>query len=284
MSKIYKNLGYGVDQKGIGKYALTVACVLLLAGCAGMPQIPVVKGDKNAKTAGTGSTAGANSQGEASDLQKCEEPLGTMALVEDTNTHWYRSLRGYGIQSTSPIIRLIAQQSNCFIVVERGRGQRMRQVERNAAESGELRENSNFGKGLMVAADYSVTPTLIFSDRDTGGVGAVVGGLLGRAGAIVGAALKFQQAQAVLTMVDTRSSVQVAAAEGSASGTNVGGLLGGLGSSALVGLSAYTKTPEGKVIVGAMVDAFNNLVIASRNYTPQGNPGEIGTGGKLKVN
>ncbi len=272
--------------KFIRSYALVASTglLLLLTGCAQMPQIPVLKGATSAKTAGTGAAAGANSEGAAADLQKCDQPLGTMALVEDTTTGWYAALRGYGIQSTQPILRLIAQQSNCFIIVERGRGQQIRNMERSAAKSGELRQNSNFGSGQMVAADYSMTPTLIFSDQNTGGVGAAVGSVFGRVGALIGGTLKFQQAQAVLTMVDTRSSVQVAAAEGSASGTNYGALLGRLGSSTLVGLGAYTKTPEGKVIVGAFVDAFNNLVSASRNYQPQGTAGEMGTGGDLKVN
>lgn len=83
-------------------------------------------------------------------------------------------------------------------------------------------------------------------------------------------------------MVDTRSSVQVAASEGSASGTNYGSLVVLVAAHWLA--SAYTNTPEGKVIVGAFVDAFNNLVVASRNYQPQGTPATLGTGGKLKVN
>ena len=51
-------------------------------------------------------------------------------------------------------------------------------------------------------------------------------------------------------------------------------------------LSAYKKTPEGKVVVGSMTDAFNNLVRATKNYQAQEatGPHGMGTGGKLKVN
>lgn len=43
------------------------------------------------------------------------------------------------------------------------------------------------------------------------------------------------------------------------------------------------KTPEGKVAVAARTDANNNLVQASKNYTPQQatGPQGMGTGGKL---
>lgn len=91
----------------------------------------------------------------------------------------------------------------------------------------------------MVAADYTVSPTLIFQDNNMGAIGGAVGGVFGML-------------------------------EG-----NVGGAL-----------SAYKKTPEGKVVVASMTDPFNNLVQAVKNYQAQEatGPHGMGTGGKLKVN
>ena len=67
---------------------------------------------------------------------------------------------------------------------------------------------------------------------------------------------------------------------------DVGGIMGLLGSSAGGGLGAYKNTPQGKVVVAAMTDAFNNLVVAVKNYRAQEatGPKGMGTGGKLKVN
>lgn len=89
----------------------------------------------------------------------------------------------------------------------------------------------------------------------------------------------------MLTLTDNRSTVQVATAEGSAKGMDLGAISGLFGSSAGGVLGAYTKTPEGKVIVGAMLDSYNNMIKAVRNYTPQAASGAAGhgTGGKLQV-
>ncbi len=255
---------------------------LLLASCA---EIPVKTG--TSASAATGSAAGSSSQGANSDLQRCDRPLGTLGIIESRDDWYYWMNRQYGVQSTEPILRLIAQQSNCFVVVERSRtGLDAAMTERDLEESGELRSNSNFGKGQVAAADYALKPTMIFRDNNTGGVGGAIGGLFGSVGAAVGGAVNYKQAQALLTLVDNRSTVQVAAAEGSAKGFDVAGFGGRAGTKTLAALSAYTKTPEGKVVVGALFDAFNNMVIGLRNYNPQESAtGQgHGSGGALQVN
>jgi hypothetical protein len=146
-----------------------------------------------------------------------------------------------------------------------------------------MRKTSNFKKGQMVAADYAMNPTITFSSNDTGGVGAGLGGWGGGWLGLLAGGLKFADASTLLTLVDNRSSVQVAASEGSARNTDfniLGGLFtGGLGASA----GGYTKTPEGKVIVAAFTDSYNNLVKAVRLYKPQMVEGGLGAGGNLKV-
>lgn len=258
--------------------------IVLLAGCnAGMP---IKTGDESAKTVATGSTGGATSQNANAQLERCDRSLGTLAVVEDQNAAWYWTLtRDYKLTSTIPVIRLLVQQSNCFVVVERGRAMNNMQQERALAQSGEMRQGSNFGKGQMVAADYSMNPTITFSNSDAGGIGAAVGGLgrhMGVIGAVAGN-LKFKEASTMLTLVDNRSGVQLAAAEGSSSKTDFGAWGNLFGGGAGAGLGGYTNTAEGKVIVSAFADAYNQLVKAVKNYKAQEVSGGLGTGGQLGV-
>ncbi len=265
------------------KWAL-VALAMVFVGSSGCSQVQM--GSSSAKSVATGSAGGANATNVNPALEHCSEPYGTLAVNEDHTANWYSWLGRHGLQSTVPILRLLAQQSNCFVVVERGAGMHRVMQERTLQRSGELRKHSNFGKGQMVAADYTVTPTLIFSEHNTGGLGAAIGGLFGSVGAALGGSVSFSDAQSLLTLVDNRSSVQVAAAEGSGRSTDIGGLLGLFEGSVGGGLGAFSRTPEGKVVVAAMTDAYNNLVRAVKNYKPQKatGPHGMGTGGKLKVN
>ncbi|GHC00519.1 CsgG/HfaB family protein [Thermomonas carbonis] len=234
-----------------------------------------------------GAAAGANSEGAAATLERCDSPLGTVGVVEEQDGDWYRYLTSdLRLPSTIPLIRMMIQQSNCFVVVERGRAMKNMMQERALADSGEMREGSNFGKGQMVAADYTINPTINFSQSDAGGIGAALGAFggrkLGAIGAVVGG-LKFKKAETILTMIDNRSGVQLAVAQGQARKTDFGGGIAGWGGSGYGALGGYTNTPEGKVLAAAFADAYNNLVRALRNYEAQEVEGGMGKGGKLKV-
>ena len=263
---------------------LTVAVALALAGCADMQGVQM--GSQSAKTVATGSAAGAASANANSQLERCDESLGTLAVVEDQGSPWYYQLRNeYKLQSTVPLIRMLVQQSNCFVVVERGTGMRPMSTERTLEASGEMRRGSNFGKGQMVAADYSLNPSIAFSQSDAGGVGAALGGFgrrLGMLGAVAGS-MKFKEASTMLTLVDNRSGVQLGAAEGSASKTDFGAWSSLFGSRAGGSLGGYTNTAEGKVLAGAFADAYNQLVMGLRNYRAQEVRGGLGAGGRLGV-
>lgn len=265
------------------KFLALAALTTTLAGCVG--SMPVRSGDAGAKTVATGAAGGANAENANTELERCDRPFGTIAVVEDQNADWYRILSGqYRLTSTVPVLRLLMQQSNCFIVVDRGHAMANMAQERALQQSGELRAGSNFGKGQMVSADYSLTPEVLFSERGTGGLGAAAGAVGGGlVGAIVGS-IKTNEAATLLTLVDNRSGVQVGVAEGSSKNTDfgLGGLLGGGG--AVGGLGGYTNTPQGKVIAGAFMDSYNQLVRALRNYTAQGMGDRgLGTGGRLGV-
>jgi len=270
----------------VGLTALT----LLSSSCV---ESGMQMGSQSAKTVATGSAAGSATSGESSALEKCSEPLGTISLIENQSAGWYTILTNeYKLPPTANLLRLIIQQSNCFVVVERGAaGMNAMSRERALQESGEMRSGSNFGKGQMVSSDYGLSPEIIFSEDNTGGMAGALGGLVGgHAGTLlgaVGANTQTREASALLTMIDNRSGVQIAAAEGSASKTDIGGfgsLFGATGGGAGgAGVSAYNNTPQGKVITAAFMDAYNNIVRSLRNYRAQEVKGGLGKGGQLKV-
>ena len=270
------------------KANLRLAALLASLALAGCLSNPVQMGSPEAKTTATGAAGGATSSGANAQLERCDRPLGTLALLEDQNSDWYRILTGeYRLTSTVPLLRLLVQQSNCFVVVERGRGFQQMTTERALEQSGELRKSSNFGKGQMVSADYGLTPTVIFSARDTGGIGGGLGGISRHLGVIgaIGAGVKQREASTMLALVDNRSGVQVSASEGSSSKTDFSIFGGLIGTGAGGGLGGYSNTPEGKVIAAAFTDAYNQMVRVLRNYKPQQatGPHGLGTGGSLGV-
>lgn len=253
--------------------ALFSVMLISLSACSSMPSVG-------------GSAAGSTAEA-SGELERCDSPMGTVAILEDTSQGWYRELRRkYKLSSTTPLLRLMVQQSNCFVVVERGRGMSTMQRERALMKSGEMRSGSNFGKGQMVAADYGLSPSIDFSD-DTGGMSGMLGGLLSmnkntKALAGVAGGVKFKEASTTLLMIDNRSGVQLAAAQGEASKTDFKAW-GGLFGKAAGSLGGYTKTPEGKLIAGAFADAYNKMVRAVRNYKTQEVKGGLGKGGQMRV-
>jgi curli biogenesis system outer membrane secretion channel CsgG len=270
--------------------ATAVAAALTLAGCQTMPGLDMQMGSPSAKTVATGATAGGTAAGESSALERCDSPLGTVSLVENVNAGWYTVLTNeYKLPPTANLLRLLVQQSNCFVVVERGAaGMNAMTRERSLMKSGEMRGGSNFGAGQMVASDYGLSPEIVFSNNDAGGLGSALGGLLGgsrgRVVANLGANMQTKEAAAMLTLVDNRSGVQVAASEGSASKTDFGGFLDLSGARGAGNIGGYTRTPQGKVIAAAFMDAFNQMVIALRNYKAQAVQGQgLGGGGRLSV-
>jgi hypothetical protein len=260
---------------------LVLVAALGLAGCAGTA--PTLGGSQSTVT---GSAGGASAQGASSQLEKCDESLGTLAVVEDQGAAWYGYLSQYKLGSTVPVLRMMVQQSNCFVVVERGRAMQNIMQERALDRTGETREGSNFGKGQMVAADYTMSPSINFSQKGTGGVGATLGaygGALGRAAGVAAGGLKANEASTTLLMIDNRSGVQLAAAEGNAKNYDFKMFGGMFGSGIGGGAGGYTNTPEGKILTAAFLDSYNQLVKAVRNYTAQKVKGGLGTGGRIGV-
>ena len=223
--------------------------------------------DASGQVTGSAGTNGAHNA--APTLERCDKPFGKIAVYEPQDA-FQKALMSYRLPSPTGLLRMMIQQSNCFVVVERGVAMRNMMQERTLSEGGQTRAGSNMGKGQMATADFVLTPEVVFSDNNAGGVGgfaSAIGGLFGSAGRVVGAiagGLKFKQAQTTLILADTRSGIQVAAAQGSSEKTDwaLGGMLAGAGGA--IGLGAYESTNEGKVVASAFLNAYNNVVVATR--------------------
>ena len=215
-----------------------------------------------------GSAGPEGAQNAARELVRCDAPVATLALAENPN--------GYVMSSTYqlpaspvPLIKLLAQQSGCFRVVDRNAGLRGTIQEQELKDAGVLRQKSTVAKGKGYEAQYTLTPSLTFSEQDAGrGLAGVVAmipvlrDIAGLAGLVE--QVKFKEAQTALLLSDNETTEQVAAATGSARTTDlgVGGLVfGKLGGGAGAG---WSNTNEGKVIAAAFLDAHNQLVVQVR--------------------
>ena len=257
-----------------------IAAALALAGCAGTT--PTLGGGQGG-TVATGSTGGATSSGANPQLETCTETLGTVAVDEDSRAPWYYDLQSRRLGPTTPVLRMMIQQSNCFVVVERGSAMNNVMRERSLERSGETRQGSNFAPGQLVSADYTIAPSVQFAAKGTQGMNLGGFGAIGGALTTLGGSIKANEASTTLLMVDNRSGVQLAASQGSAKNWDVGGVAGLFGSSLGAVGGGYSNTPEGRIVVAALMDSYNQLGKATRNYKAQQVKGGLGTGGALGV-
>lgn len=234
---------------------------ILKAVCAGLASTAALLILPTSVLAQTGSSEGT--------IEKCDRILGTLAVAEP-QSHMIASLNQHKLGSPSTMLRMIAQESACFTVVERGAAMQNIQQERSLASGGMLQQDANMGGGQLQAADFVMTPSVQFS-ADTGGVGGAIGGLFGRMGGVLGTlgglagGVSFKEAETTLLVADVRSGIQVASAEGKASKMNFS--LGGWGWGGFGWASAggYSKTPEGKLIAASLLDNYNRIVQTIRN-------------------
>jgi hypothetical protein len=265
----------------------SMSVMTLLAGCVdgGM----VKSGTPG--TAVSGSAAGGASVDADSSLQRCSKTLGTLAVDDGRGSDWYyRFNQSTKITTIEPLLRLAVQQSNCFVITSIGNARtdsrlsRITDIQRN---SGEYRAGSKQQKGQRVSADYFLEPSIVIDESSMGKVGGTVGGLFGSGfGSTVGrlaGGLESKSSVVTLTLMDIRAGIQLAAAQGSSTATNYGAALNAFGGGKYGALSGYSNTPEGKATVAAFVDAYNNMVIALKNYKAQEVEGGLGTGGTLEV-
>ena len=257
--------------------ALLLCSVTVLPGCG---KSGTELGGGSSEVTGSAGPAGANGANQA--LAKCSSPVATLALVE--NPRGYVISGSYNLPSSPvPLVRLLAQQSGCFRVVDRSAGLRGTIQEQELKDSGVLRKQGNtVDKGKGYEAQYTLIPNLTFSEQDAG---RSVGGVLAHIpvvrdfGAVIGLVeqIKFKEAQVALLLTDNETTEQVAAATGSARTTDLGlgGLaIGGMGGAGGMG---WSNTNEGKVIAAAFLDAHNKLVVQARELMAKELPPPVAT-------
>lgn len=197
------------------------------------------------------------------EIPRCAAPIGAMSVVEPDSQWW----RDYNLGTPENIIKVFAQQSGCFTLVNRGRAMQSRAMERALADSGELQRGSNLGKGQVKTADFLIEPNIVSANRNSGGfnAGGLVGGLFGGGiGAIAGAInVKKGEANVTLSVMNTRTTEEIVT-EGYArkSDVSIGGGGGGFFGGAFGGAGGggYQDTAIGQVIVLAYLDAYTKLV------------------------
>ena len=244
------------------RVAFAVFSVLTL-GLTGCGQKKTELGQGGSVISGSAGPAGA--QNAARELVRCDAPVATMALVENPNG--YSIAGGYNLpRSPVPLVRLLAQQSGCFRIVDRAAGLNQTIEEQKLKDAGVLGNAVQVRKGQGYAAQYTITPSLTFSEQDAG---RELGGVMSHIPVLnkfVGLAdsVKLKEAQVALLLTDNETTEQIAAATGSVRVTDLGmaGLmLGRAGGAAGAG---WSNTNEGKVIAAAFLDAHNQLVTQLR--------------------
>ncbi len=247
-------------------------CALLLVSACNKTQIETGQGSSPV----TGSSGPAGAQQSAKELAKCDEPVATVALVESPNGYTVASKFNLP-ESPVPLIRLMAQQSNCFRVVDRTAGLKATVQEQALKDQGIVRQNSTLQKGQAYEAQYTITPSLTFSEQDAGrgiaGIIAMIPVLRDFAG--YAEQVKFKEAQVALLLTDNQTTEQLAASTGSAKATDLG--LGGFafGKAGGGAGAGWSNTNEAKVVVGAFLDAHNKLVVQVRQLQKKELPAAV---------
>jgi curli biogenesis system outer membrane secretion channel CsgG len=238
---------------------LVAICVLVAASLAACGKQGVELGQGGSIVTGSGGPQGAASA--AKQLQTCDAPVAVVSLAE--NQHGYVGIGRGGLpESPLPLVRVLMQQSGCFRIVDRNAGLKATVQEQELKDQGVLRNDGSVAKGRGIMAQYTVVPSLTFSEQDAG---RQIGGILAMIpflNKFVGAAeqIKVKEAQVVLLLTDNETTEQLSSATGAARTTDLG--LGGLafGRGGGLGGLGWSNTNEGKVIAAAFLDAHNGLV------------------------
>lgn len=271
------------------KLCMTVLLSAALGGCAntGMPGLGGMLSTGSSPTASTGAAAGGTSANANPTLERCDAPLGTIAMDDGRDKEWYATFgAATKVTTIEPLLRLAVQQSNCFVITSIGNTrteEKLSAITDKQRNSGDFRAGSKQQKGQRVAADYYLEPAIIIDNDSTGKMAGALGGLIGPTIGALAGSLESKASVVTLTLYDIRSSVQIGISEGNSTATNFGAALGAFGGGAAGGLGGFSRTPEGKATVAAFMDAYNNMVVSLRNYKAQEVEGGLGTGGKLKV-
>jgi len=203
-------------------------------------------------------------------FRACPEPLGSLRIAEpDEGEELWSS---YGLSAPTRMLRVMVNESRCFTVVDRGAGLAAIRAEQDLAAAGQLREGQNVGGGQIRAADFVLIPDIVSQNANAGGSsldvdaesrGGLLRGITGSGPA--GLSTRRQNAEVVLTLVDARTSEQVATASGEArisdkawdaavrAQQSQAGVRGGIHA------ASWENTEIGKVIKEAYEEAYKKM-------------------------
>jgi len=200
-----------------------------------------------------------------SEVVRCDVPLGYLSVIEISEVQ-REYLWVYRLRSPGQLIRLFVQESNCFKIVDRGFAAQAMMQERQLAASGQLQAGSGFDNGQMIAADFILTPGVVFSDSHAGRLGATVGGFLGgRHWNSISPSVRMKEARTTMMLADARSGLQVAMADGVTRQRDFG-LSGWLArSGSFAAIDGYGNTSEGKLVAATFLDNYNKIVARVRD-------------------
>ncbi|MEK7201175.1 MAG: CsgG/HfaB family protein [Patescibacteria group bacterium] len=212
------------------------------------------------------------------EIPHCVRPIGTVALVEPKVEAgvqpWWT---GMGLGSPELVLKAYIVESNCFKLVNRGRGMETAERERALAAAGVLRPRSNIGGGQVTAADYVLVPDMLSGNSNASGsaVTGILGSMIGgQFGAILGGfSSTSRTADVMITLMNARTAEDDEVFFGKAKKTDLGwgagaGTVGSTGAGAAA-LGGYTNTELGQVIMTAYLDAYIQLVNRLGGLNPE---------------
>ncbi|NHZ79087.1 hypothetical protein F2P44_07325 [Massilia sp. CCM 8695] len=183
-----------------------------------------------------------------SQLEHCQRSLGTLTLVEQERRPWLNRLgRDADLPAPLPLLRLMVRASNCFTLADQA---------------------STPSERPLTSADYTATPSLSFGDEAPA---ARIGSLHDGA----------PQPSTLLTLTDNRSGAELAAAQGSASHWRFGAA-GGFFNGGFAQADGYTRTPQGKLLMAALMDSYNQVVRSLRRHAARAAAGRLADAGGFR--
>lgn len=143
----------GSSLPRVGGVLAVGLAVAMLAGCG---KQGATLGEGSSEITGSAGPAGAHNANR--ELMKCEAPVATLSLMENPNGYTISAPNGLP-NSPLPLVRLLAQQSGCFRVVDRNSGLKATIKEQELKDAGILRqEGSTVHKGKGYEAQYTLIP------------------------------------------------------------------------------------------------------------------------------
>src|SRR4029453_4034979 len=116
-------------SKGVLSRAMLIAASLAVVPALAAAQGGITKTKQGQGGSVVKGSAGTNGSKGDNGLEHCDKPMGAMAVVAPQSEYMMAPTR-YNLQPPVSLIRMMIQQSNCFIVVERGQGLRNMEQER----------------------------------------------------------------------------------------------------------------------------------------------------------